>query len=47
MSLLTLDEPVTPGDWVLVHSGFALGRLTADEAHEADQIRTTTTEELS
>ena len=43
VSLLTLDQPVDPGDWVLVHSGFALGRLTADEAHEAEQIRSTTT----
>ena len=46
VSLLTLDDPVTPGDWVLIHSGFALSRLTADEAREAEQIRTTTTEEL-
>lgn len=47
VSLLTLDEPVAQGDWVLVHSGFALGRLTAGEAHEAYHIRTTTSEELS
>ena len=46
VSLLTLDDPVAPGDWVLIHSGFALSRLTADEAREAEQIRTTTTEEL-
>ena len=34
---------MAPGDWVLVHSGFALARLTADEAREAEQIRKTTT----
>ena len=45
VSLLTLDDPVTQGDWVLIHSGFALSRLTADEALEAEQIRTTTTTE--
>ena len=26
VSLLTLDGPVTPGEWVLIHSGFALAR---------------------
>lgn len=46
VSLLTLYDPVAPGDWVLIHSGFALSRLTADEAREAEQIRKTTTEEL-
>lgn len=46
VSLLTLDDPVSPGDWVLIHAGFALSRLTDDEAREAEQIRTTTTEEL-
>lgn len=42
VSLLTLDAPVAVDDWVLIHSGFALARLTADEAREAEQIRTTT-----
>jgi hydrogenase expression/formation protein HypC len=35
--LMTLDvtaEPVRPGDWLLVHSGLAVGRLDASEAHE-------------
>jgi hydrogenase expression/formation protein HypC len=35
--LMTLDadaEPVRPGDWLLVHSGLAVGRLSPDEAHE-------------
>jgi hydrogenase expression/formation protein HypC len=41
VSLLTLTDPVTPGDWVLIHSGFALARLTAEEAREAITVRTT------
>ncbi len=41
VSLLTLTDPVTPGDWVIIHSGFALARLTADEAREATALRTT------
>jgi len=32
---------VTPGDWVVIHSGFALARLTAEEASEATALRTT------
>lgn len=39
VSLLTLDDPVGPGDWVVCHSGFALGRLTPQEAREAAAIR--------
>jgi len=31
VSLLAADVPVAPGDWVLVHSGFVLGRLTDDD----------------
>lgn len=46
VSLLALEVPIAPGDWVLVHSGFALSRLTAAEAREAELIRTTTLEEL-
>lgn len=41
VSLLTLTDPVTPGDWVVIHSGFALARLTADEAGEATALRAT------
>ena len=39
VSLMTLDEAVAPGDWVVCHSGFALSRLTPDEATEAGAIR--------
>ena len=41
VSLLTLTDPVTPGDWVVIHSGFALARLTAEEASEATALRAT------
>lgn len=34
ISLLPLDGPVSEGDWLLVHSGFAVARLTDHEAHE-------------
>jgi hydrogenase expression/formation protein HypC len=45
VSLLTLDGPVAPGEWLQVHSGFALARLTDEERREADRIRHTTLEE--
>jgi len=41
VSLLTLTDPVLPGDWVVIHSGFALARLTAEQAREATALRTT------
>lgn len=31
---LLLESPPAPGDWVLVHLGFAMSRLTPDEARE-------------
>jgi hydrogenase expression/formation protein HypC len=31
VSLLAADASVRPGDWVLVHSGFVLSRLTDDD----------------
>lgn len=30
-----LDGPPRPGEYLLVHSGFALERMTADEARDA------------
>lgn len=39
--LVTLDGDVAPGDWVVCHSGFALNRISADEARDAQQIRST------
>lgn len=41
VSLLTMTDPLTPGDWVIIHSGFALARLTAEEAGEAAALRAT------
>jgi hydrogenase assembly chaperone HypC/HupF len=38
-SLLAVNEPVEPGDWVLVHSGLVLERLTEHEASDALELR--------
>jgi len=37
---LLRDEPPKEGDWVLVHVGFAMSRISEEEA--LDQIRTLT-----
>ena len=42
VSLLTLEQPVVAGDWVLVHSGFALHRLDAAEAAAGAELRAQT-----
>lgn len=39
VSLLTLSEPVSAGDWVVAHAGFALHRVSREEAHAALRIR--------
>ncbi|MGB8379896.1 MAG: HypC/HybG/HupF family hydrogenase formation chaperone [Dermatophilaceae bacterium] len=39
--LATLDETVALGDWLVVHSGFALARLDPDEAAAALTLRAT------
>ncbi|MGA8045153.1 MAG: HypC/HybG/HupF family hydrogenase formation chaperone [Dermatophilaceae bacterium] len=39
VSLVTLGETVAAGDWVVVHSGFALHRLEPAEAAEALALR--------
>jgi hydrogenase maturation factor len=39
LSLLTVDEPVTAGDWVLAHSGFVLERLSSAAAADALALR--------
>jgi hydrogenase expression/formation protein HypC len=36
---MTLDGAVVPGDWLLCHSGFALRRLTPQEARDAAALR--------
>jgi hydrogenase expression/formation protein HypC len=35
INLALLDGPFAPGDYILIHSGFALERMTADEARDA------------
>jgi hydrogenase expression/formation protein HypC len=35
-----LDDPPAPGNWVLVHMGFALSTMTADEAADALSVFT-------
>ncbi len=39
VSLMALSEPVGPGEWVVVHSGFVLERLGRGEALEALALR--------
>ena len=39
VSLLTLPDPVSTGDWLLVHCGLALARLTEAEALDALSLR--------
>ena len=41
ISLITLDHPVSAGDWVVVHAGFALSHLTTEQAHDALELRAT------
>ena len=45
VSLMTLDLPVAAGDWLVVHAGFALERVTPAEAEEAARIRATSSTE--
>lgn len=35
INMALLEATVRPGDWVLIHSGFALEPMTADEARDA------------
>jgi hydrogenase maturation factor len=43
-SLIAMTDSVGPGDWVLMHSGMVLGRLTDQEATEALELRNATNE---
>lgn len=41
VSVALVDEPtapIEPGDWVLVHVGFALARIDEDEARETLEL---------
>jgi hydrogenase expression/formation protein HypC len=33
------DDPVAPGDWVLIHLGFALQKMTQQEVDDARSTR--------
>lgn len=37
-SIMLLDEKVEPGDWIIVHAGFALRKLDPQEAQETLKI---------
>ena len=43
-SLMAVSAPIGPGDWVLVHSGLVLARLTDQEATNALELRKPTHE---
>jgi hydrogenase maturation factor len=43
-SLLAVTDAVGPGDWVLVHSGLVLARLTEQETRDALELRDPTSE---
>ena len=43
-SLLAMSDAVGPGDWVLMHSGLVLGRLSEHEARDALELRNMTNE---
>ncbi|BDE06511.1 hydrogenase assembly protein HupF [Vulcanimicrobium alpinum] len=34
---LLADDPLIAGDWILIHVGFALSKISAEQAH--DQLR--------
>lgn len=34
LSLVEEEEDIAPGDWILVHAGLALSKLSEQEAHE-------------
>ncbi|MFC6707444.1 HypC/HybG/HupF family hydrogenase formation chaperone [Flexivirga alba] len=35
INVALLDGVLEPGEWILIHSGFALERMSAQEAHDA------------
>ena len=44
-SLLAVEDELGSGDWVLVHSGLVLSRLTEEQARDALDLRDPTSEE--
>ena len=43
----TLTEPLAPGDYVLIHTGFAIRRLSAEDAEETLKLFDQLAESLS
>ncbi len=39
LEMTVSDDDITPGDWVVIQSGFALERISEKEAQEALRIR--------
>ncbi|WP_297080778.1 HypC/HybG/HupF family hydrogenase formation chaperone [uncultured Demequina sp.] len=39
LEMTVADDDIEPGDWVVVHAGFALERLTESQAVDALKIR--------
>jgi hydrogenase expression/formation protein HypC len=37
---LLADDPAKPGDWVLIHVGFAMSRISEDDAREQMRLLT-------
>jgi len=37
-NLMLLEESIQPGDYVLLHAGFAIRKWTAEEAQELEQL---------
>jgi hydrogenase expression/formation protein HypC len=44
---MTIGDQIMPGDWVVIHSGFVLERISASRAHEALDIRSTPHQEVA
>ncbi|HEY2043091.1 MAG TPA: HypC/HybG/HupF family hydrogenase formation chaperone [Jatrophihabitans sp.] len=38
INVALLEEPLAAGDYILIHSGFALERMTAEQAGDALQV---------
>jgi hydrogenase expression/formation protein HypC len=40
------DPPIRPGDWVLIHVGFAMSRIEEEQAHEQLELLRALGEEM-
>ncbi|WP_291379262.1 HypC/HybG/HupF family hydrogenase formation chaperone [Demequina sp.] len=41
LAMTVADDDIQPGEWVVIHSGFALERITEAQAKDALAIRAT------